>query len=201
MERHNWDAETRVAYEALADYQKAFESFARGDPTPAAARAEFDAAHLRLRVALTNPAVTKRIAEVLSSPTAANLNFDLHQNELDFELKLSRYFGINWRQVRKSFRSNPPSRPEFTSPKELVGRIDELHQRVTTGIDSARQIQPRIPKKKRKREIAQGITSIIFGAGCAVANSYFPATMSFSYAASLAAFGQAARDIIGKDND
>lgn len=72
----------------------------------------------------------------------------------------------------------------------------KIHESVKIEIELSRTL-PRKEKKKRKRQIAPGITSALFGGGVIVADVYAPPFFAFSYAAGAGAIHQALRDLIG----
>jgi len=80
---------------------------------------------------------------------------------------------------------------------ELVKRLRSLHDSAKQRISSSRPLGRR-RKKKRKRQVARGITSLVIGVGSFVANANIPLLMVWSYGVGGGALHQAARDFIGE---
>lgn len=121
------------------------------------------------------------------------------------EINLSSFFGLKIQQVKRTFHSEhlpPIETPSLKTATDLTEQLEKLHSSIAKEVGASRQIPERIPKKKRKRQIARGMTSLIFASGCAIANAFSsPAIppMSVSYAAALTALENAIRDIIGEN--
>lgn len=90
------------------------------------------------------------------------------------------------------------------SADDLVEEVEKLHQSLAEKLEEARQIPERIPKKKRKKQLGLGLTSLVFASGCVIANAYsipqFP-PMVASYFTGLTALHQAIRDIFDSFNE
>ena len=206
-----WDRETLAAYRAMRDYQKAFVLYRKAIPSVDAAKLNLELAKDRLDFALKNPVVKRHINLVMNSRLAEqqpNIQRSIvMEEEQEVEISLSPYFGLKKKRVRKIFQSTEFIQPEhlkMESADDLVEKIDELHLALVQEIECARKIPERISKKKRKRKIGMGVTSLIFASGCAVANAYslpaFP-PMVASYFTALTALHQAFRDIVGERDD
>jgi len=75
--------------------------------------------------------------------------------------------------------------------------LDSLHNSYLAAILQTRALRRR-EKKRRKRNIAQGLVSGIFGVGVILANTRFPALAAISYGLGGAAIHQAIRDWVGE---
>lgn len=206
MSRGVWDRETLAAYKAMREYQKAFLRYKKAVPTVEGSKQSLELAKQLLERALKNPVVERHINLVLNSCPDEPHKVIVHEEELEMELNLSHNFGLKKRQTRRVFQSESLPQPEKNDPKsasELLERIEKLHQSLTSEMEAARQISERIPKKKRKRQIALGVTSFIFASGCAIANAFSsPALpgMFASYFTALTSLELAIRNIVGENS-
>jgi hypothetical protein len=225
-----WDNDTRAAFSALKAYEKAYEQYAKGRPTPELGKVAFDEAHKNLAEALRNPKVAERIAQVLNAKDeGAVTETTVHIEELETEISFSSEFGLKRKRVHRVFKKSSVVRDpkpdgsitfttseeitasrdgetkekiSITTPEEVRSAIERLHNEANSEMQEARK-EERKPKKARKRKIGQGITSMLFGSGTFIANSYcyyyvhLP-NAAVSYSVSLAAFHQAVRDLIGE---
>ena len=205
------DRETANAFAAIRRYQKAFERLSTATPTIEVARAEFDAALQTLITALEHPAIVAKMMTVMASrngadelPTGGELRIPL--GELELEINLSVHFGLRPKEVRERLLAAVPgdgAPRRLESVEQVLSELKRFHGRLIADLESARQ-HKRGAKKRRKRKLGQGVTSLLFGTGVLIANSYAVVqaglpTMAFSYTVSLTAFHQAARDIIGEE--
>lgn len=86
---------------------------------------------------------------------------------------------------------------------EFRSALITAHAAAKKAIEQARPLS-RKDKKKRKRNVAQGLTSLTLGAGVIIADTQLPPMATFSYAVGAGAVHQAIRDLVGeapKDSD
>jgi hypothetical protein len=92
-------------------------------------------------------------------------------------------------------------RPAFPQDVDaLKVQLKDAHGSAKHRITASRAVG-RKEKKRRKRRIAQGITSAIFGTGAIVADTKLPVLFAFSYGLGGSALHQALRDIVGEPPD
>jgi hypothetical protein len=82
--------------------------------------------------------------------------------------------------------------------KGLEKELDRLLKTAKEEGIKARAL-PRREKKERKRDLAKGIWSAVFGVGIIVADTQLPPLAAASYGVGLAALNQAGRDIVGEE--
>lgn len=204
MNRGIWDEETQEAYKAMSEYQKAFIRYKKATPSVEGSKQSFDLAKERLQQALNDPIVERHINSVMESGQENIRQIVVKEHEREIELNLSHFFGLKTRQTKKIFKFNDTPLTDGLNMKnsaDLVDKIESLHRSIIKEVEKTRKTPERIPKKKRKTQISLGVTSLIFGSGCSIANSYFfPAfpPVAVSYATALTAWHQAVRDIIGE---
>lgn len=87
-----------------------------------------------------------------------------------------------------------------SSITQIKERLIESHKNTLSRFRESREMT-RLKKKKRKRNIGQGIASSVFGVGVIVANTQLPTLFAFSYGLGGAALHQAMRDIVGFSNE
>jgi hypothetical protein len=207
---NNWDPETKRLFQAISRYRRACGKYIHGKPSPEGAQRRLESAFEVLLDALSSPKVIERLEVVIAAGaagaerTALSLKGEIEPDDMELEIQMAAAFGLKPREVSKAVElSDKDETPliEIRSPSDLIARVEEFHDALIEKTEQARGIDTRVEKKKRKRNIGQAVTSILFGSGCAVINTYTLAGMPFmatSYAASLAAFHAAARDIVGE---
>tara|TARA_R110002012_G_scaffold62590_1_gene164630 strand:+ start:11430 stop:12068 length:639 start_codon:yes stop_codon:yes gene_type:complete len=212
MNWYTWDKPTRELYQALKEYQKSFSRYSASSPSLEASRQRFDWARDNLIASVEHPKVSERIQHVITSGDGLLENNDiisLMKRELALEINLSHFFGTNKNEIKKQYDKNPKLNLEdndnpVDNVDQCVAEIRRLHGETVKNIEHARSYSDRLPKKKRKRDIQKGVSSMLFGTGCFVANSYALSLLppsSVSYGAGLIAFHQASRDIIGDKDE
>lgn len=210
MQFDAWDGETRFLFGVIQRYERASRYYLRGKPTPDSARRLLNQTFEELVAALRLPGISERLANVISSggetdEQVAEVISDLTRSQIDLEIELAENFGLKKNDVKRIFLtpSNPEVVQRIASAEGLISRISDFHLRLVHEVEEARGLE-RVGKKRRKRDIARAVTSVAFGTGCAVANSFVIAgmpAMAASYAVTLTTFHQAARDVVGKPDD
>ena len=104
------------------------------------------------------------------------------------------YLYVRYRDVQQ-FREEFP-----LDAAALRKSIVDLHESTKAQITESRPLG-RKEKKKRKRKLAQGIASGIFGAGVIAADTQLPLLFAFSYGLGGGALHQALRDIVGEPSE
>ena len=112
-------------------------------------------------------------------------------NELKTDADMIQWFYSTYRENSEASDKSP------ATSRELEARLRELHQRIKEKISDSRSL-PRKAKKKRKRQVARGITSLTAGIGAFIANTNLPPIMAWSYGVGGGALHQAARDFVGE---
>lgn len=205
MNKGIWDRETLAVYRAMRAYHKAFIRYNKAIPTPEDAKQSLDIAKEQLIQALNSPVAKSHINLVLSSRQDSHQKAKITEKERTMEINLASIFGLKIRQVKRTFHSEPLppiETPPLKTATDLTKQLEKLHRSIAEEVEASRRIPERIPKKKRKRQIARGVTSLIFASGCAIANAFsspaIPAMLA-SYSTALTAFENAIRDIVGEN--
>lgn len=211
MQFQNWDTETRALYHAIRRYRKACGKYIAGNPSPEIASKRLESNFESLQSALSNPIVVERLRTVIDAgATQAPVPLlgsrrTVSTEDMALEIQFSSAFGLRSTQVADAISCDgaleSPAAERIVSPDDLIERIEDFHDTLIATTEESRSIGLRSTKKKRKRNIAQAVTSILFGTGCGVANTYAIPGMPIaatSYAVTLAAFHAAARDIVGE---
>jgi hypothetical protein len=81
--------------------------------------------------------------------------------------------------------------------QEFRGALVIAHAAAKEAIEHARPLS-RKDKKQRKRNVAQGLTSLTLGVGMIIADTQLPPMAAFSYAVGAGAVHQAIRDLVGE---
>ncbi|MEE4310590.1 MAG: hypothetical protein V2J62_01860 [candidate division KSB1 bacterium] len=115
-------------------------------------------------------------------------------NELKADAKKIQWFFSIYRENSEASDKSP------ATSRELETRLRSLHQLIKEEISDSRQL-PRKKKKKRKRQVARGITSLTVGVGAFIANTNLPPIMAWSYGVGAGALHQAARDFVGEKKE
>jgi len=204
------DSETLKFFQALRKYKRACQRYIQGRPSPELAKGRLESAFTLLMDALDDDTIRQRLDIVIqaglqSRATAASrIAHAVSEHDMNLEMEMSFLFGLKVRDVSESvqFRKDEViAMIDIASVDELVTRIEDFHGALITETELARTIDIRSQKKRRKRNIGQAVTSILFGSGCAVLNTYALAQMppmAASYGASMAAFHAAVRDLVGE---
>jgi hypothetical protein len=197
----------------LRDLAKAHERLARGVPDVKSAEAVADNALKAVLKLLEDPEIDDLLNEFIS---AARNRLIEAPGDFDHELETRRselvraeasvmqrvgarkrdieYLYVRYRDVQQ-FREKFPS-----DAAALRQCIVDLHQSTKVQLTESRTLA-RKEKKTRKRKLAQGITSAIFGTGVIAADTQLPLLFAFSYALGGSALHQALRDIVGEPAD
>lgn len=211
MHFHGWDAETRKLFHAIRRYRKACGRYLAAKPSPEVARARLDQQFDGLLEALNAPSTMRRLHTVIDAGATKavspmlGVGGSVSREDLHLELQLAKTLDMRPHRVAKGLE---PDAADGTTPVEridtaddLIARLEDFHEELIERTEEARAIEDRQDKKKRKRNLGQAAVSILFGTGCGVANTYAIPGMPYlatSYAVTLAAFHQAARDIVGE---
>ncbi len=135
-------------------------------------------------------------------------NFEVFDKELTNQAKTLRSIEIKLAQpaiIRKRdydlvfnqyLRSKKNKSDFVSSVTDIRNRIVEAHEASKNSLSESRYLT-RIKKKKRKRNISQGITSAVFGIAAIAANTQLAIVFAFSYGLGGGALHQAMRDIVG----
>jgi hypothetical protein len=115
-------------------------------------------------------------------------------SELKIDLERLEWFYALYLEDAKMSDQFPATSAEFAA------RLRALHARTKERISSGRPLG-RKKKKRRKREVARAVVSMVVGAGAFVTNTHMPAFMAWSYALGGSALHQAARDLAGQKGD
>lgn len=210
MDQYSFDSETRVLFQAIKKYRRLSARYIHGKPSPEDALRRLEDAYQELVEALSTPKVVERIDALLASGrgvidgTAAQSPIQVSDEDFLVEADMAVMFGLKPKSVVHAVQPGMPADTTdstLLTAEDLIGRIESFHDSLIEKTENARNIEKRIEKKKRKRNIGQAVTSILFGSGCAVLNTYIIPGIPFmttSYAVSLAAFHNAARDLVGE---
>lgn len=208
---HNWDAETSNLFHAIRRYRKACGKYIAGKPSPEIARERLEIYFTALQDTLKSPNICARLEIVMEagaakdSESALELLQSISKKDFDLEMELSSTFGLKKTEVVEAI--DPVTHVvdvplnHIPTANELIVRLDDFHDGLIDRTEAARGIDKRKEKKKRKRSIGQAASSILFGTGCGVANSYLIPGMPYmavSYGVSLTAFHAAFRDLVGE---
>jgi hypothetical protein len=80
---------------------------------------------------------------------------------------------------------------------EFRTALVKAHVAAKKAIEAARPLSRKV-KKKRKRDVALGLTSLSLGAFMIIGNTQLPPMAAFSYAVGAGAVHQAVRDLVGE---
>lgn len=202
-----WDMDTLRAYAAIREYRKAASLFLRAHPSPEASQDRFDTAKAELVEMLLIPGVADRISSVIDAGIAINDKSAcsvIDNFALQLEIKLAPEYGLRKNAVEVALENadiSNVSSNAVSAPSEMIAQLNMLHEKALLEVTAERNNPDRVEKKKRKRNIAQSITSALFGTGCLIGNSYmltgYPHA-AVSYAVGAAALHQSLRDVIGE---
>jgi len=182
---------------------RAHDRLAKAVPDPASAATDADQELVKTLSLLRDPAVRQALDELIPSgreSLSGTSQEPPSKEEFDAEIALLRRLGLKQEdtdRLSSAFqRSKSITTQTIKNAEDLEQTIVKVHESVKIEIELSRTL-PRKEKKKRKRQIAQGITSALFGSGVIVADVYAPPLFAFSYAAGAGAIHQALRDLIG----
>ena len=193
----------------LRDLRKAHDKLRRAVPDAKSAEAIADHALDQVIQALENPELASIIDELIAAArerVADAPDFDdelksRREELIKIEANLMSLAGAAPKDIEslnKDFERNRDAREDFVPNVAAVGRILVcVHQAAKGSVAESRSLG-RKGKKRRKRKVAQGITSAVFGAGAIAADTQLPVLFAFSYGLGGAALHQAMRDLVGE---
>lgn len=192
----------------LRNLSKCYKKLRRATPDPRTAARNADLALDEVLKALDDPEIANVIAElipmarerILSNPAVFQQKLNARHEELvKIEVKVCHHSGARRRDIETmylQYRSVGRQVSHFVSNiDDLRQELLRLHEAVKKQIEASRQ-KPRVPKKKRKRNVAMAAASAVFGAAVIIADAPSPAVFSFSYGLGGSAVFQAMRDLI-----
>ncbi len=188
---------------------KAYDRLARAVPNPKQAEVKADNALSAVLESLSDPDLGTALEElipnarkhILEDPNAFLVEFENQGPQLLLlEKRLVESAGVKSKHMeimRRQCRKNIGDAKEFvTTIASLKQELVQSHDQAKTEIAKSREI-PRKEKKERKNNIAQGVTSAVFGTAVIATNAQLPVLFAFSYGLGGSALHQAMRDIVG----
>ncbi len=193
----------------LRKLRRAYEKLSQGTPTLQEALRSYNLCFETLQAALEDPDL-ERVLDYLiqeahrqSESTPSGSAETSARGAWETEVRLSSRFGFRREEAQELIMLSSEVQSEVTNrvrtTREFRHRFILLHRASVAQLDESRE-QPRREKKRRKRKVAQGVTSSIFGLGLFVVDSQFPQLASVSYGLGLAAIHQATRDLVGEED-
>jgi hypothetical protein len=197
----------------LRDLIKAYDRLARAVPNVRSAEAVFDNALTEVLSLLEDPEINDLLSELIRAARnrliAAPSDFDheIEARKQEFvreEASVMEKASIRKRDIEHLYgiyREVKQYREKFPADtSDLKKGIVDLHESTKAKLTESRALN-RKEKKKRKRKLAQGITSAIFGIGLIAADTLLPQMSDFSYGLGAGALLQALRDFVGEARD
>jgi hypothetical protein len=204
------DTNQQVLLRRLRRLSKAYDKLSRAVPNPEMAEKEVDKAFFDVLSALQdenlasllNEMIPGAREEILSEPNKFDESLKEYREKLIIvETSITSEAGVRHKDITRmymAYQKEKTKSGEFvTDAQELRDKLTLLHYSARQQIKEARKLSPKGKKKKRKRNVAQGIVSAIFGTGVITADIYLPALFVFSYGLGGSALHQALRDITG----
>jgi hypothetical protein len=202
------------ALRQLRRLMRAYDRYARAARGPASSEARLDAEFERL------VAILRGSGPEALDPFLVTARTELAQREgavaelgasgepvaaiLRAETALLSGLGADLETIRRFLAAYPEAAgdPEFTvaTTDDLIGRLRALHAAGKRQIAGSRLLS-RHPKKRRKRQVAKAIASLVIGTGAFVTNANVPSLAATSYAFGLSALYQAVLALIGERRD
>jgi hypothetical protein len=195
----------------LRSLLKSYDKLARAVPDPTDAQRRADKALDDILSSLTDPAIVASIEKlmpiarnrILADPNAFQAELIARREELlQVEIKVCQQSGARRRDIDAIYSRISRKRIDadiadyISNIVILRAQLLKLHKAVSERVIASRN-QPRVEKKRRKRNVAQGITSAIVGTAVIAADIPLPIVFTFSYALGASALHQAMRDIVG----
>ncbi len=193
----------------LRDLRKAHNKLRRAVPDPRTAEVVADHALNQVIEALDDPELRAMIDEMIAAARkrvadASDFDEELaarREELLKIEAELIRLAGATPGDIEalyEDFERNKHARANFVADVETIKQIlTRVHEAAKERVAEARTSN-RKRKKRRKRKVAQGIASAVFGTGAIAADTQLPVVFAFSYGLGGAALHQAMRDLIGE---
>jgi hypothetical protein len=195
----------------LRELEKSYDRLSRAVPDPQAAERNADNALQAVLNSLSDPDVAAVIDElvptarerILANPVSFRSELTVRHEELTrLEVRLAQHSGIRRQDIeviRTTYdKVSLETGDFFASASALRESLVTLHTSTKSQVAASREL-PRIEKKKRKRNLAQGIASAVFGTAVVAANTQLPIVFAFSYGLGGGAIHQAIRDIVGSE--
>jgi hypothetical protein len=192
----------------LRDLSKSYDRLSRAVPDPKEAEHNADAALQAVLASLQDPEIIAVIENlipaarehILSDPAAFQQELLARREELvKVEARVVQHSGtrrIDIETLYVKYAKVSLASEYVADANGLREQLLAIHEGAKQQIAASRE-QPRVEKKKRKRNVALGITSAIIGTAVIAANIPLPLVFGFSYALGGGAFHQAFRDIVG----
>lgn len=201
-----YDTDAQDLFRALSEYNRARRKYSEAKPNPTTSCVIFDQRFSDLKCMLEKDEISDRINQVLNIGdndqgwTIKSFLRGVQPRDRDFEIALSKMYGI--RESTALNITDPKKYEDVIAAKvsdseSLIEILEIVHEFAKENIRLSRGLSNRGEKKVRKRDIGSAVTSVIFGTGTALANSYFGGIIMVSCGVSLSAFHQATRDIVG----
>lgn len=194
----------------LHDLFKAYDRFSRAVPDVKSAEAVFDNALNEVLSLLEDSEINALLNELIR---AARNRLIEHPSDFDHEIEVRKQEFVRAEaavmekaRIRKQdierlygiYRADKQYSEKFLSDtSDLKKGIVDLHQSTKAKLTESRALN-RKEKKKRKRKLAQGVASAIYGTAVIAADTQLPPMFAFSYALGSGAFLQALRDVVGE---
>lgn len=191
----------------LRKLKKAYNRLLRSVPNPQEAEHAADIQFRIIQNLLEDPDVASlieaHIAAVKEQVATPEFDIVLKKRQMDvtqIEMRLSQAFGLRRKDLGlmyEQFSKAKDSKDEFVIDMSQVR--DRLIKAHILAKDEIKQLAEtaRKKKKKRKRNIGQGVTSAILGTVVIASNTKLPIVFAFSYGLGGGALHQAVRDIVG----
>lgn len=164
---------------------RAHERLAKAVPDPASAAAAADQELERTLTLLREPAIRMALDELIpggKESLSKELQGPPSKDNLDAEVVLLRRLGLTLEDTERLSsayqRSRSITAETIKDSEDLAQTVVKVHESVKIEIELSRTL-PRKEKKKRKRQLAQGIASALFGSGVIVADIYAPLLFAF----------------------
>ncbi len=193
----------------LRDLKKSYDKLNRAVPNPETAERNADNTLQAVLKSLDETEIKSLIDDHIGDARGQLLdNFEAFDKELTNQAKTLRSIEIKLAQpaiIRKRdydmvfnqyLRSKKNISDFVSSVTDIRNRVVEVHEASKNSLSESRNLT-RIEKKKRKRNISQGIASAVFGTAAIAANTQLPIVFAFSYGLGGGALHQAMRDIVG----
>lgn len=123
-----------------------------------------------------------------------------HKELLRTEVRLARQAGLRIEDMKFVYLQYSRTKEDVArfvpSVSVLQDRLVKAHEIITQEVAKSRSL-PRTHKKKRKRNLGQGVASAVFGTVAIAANTQLPIVFAFSYGLGGGAIHQALRDLVG----